>query len=99
MTNNNITKTEYRQALEQSKIVIVGSKFTSNGWTEFQVYRIHKNELQPIEVPNAGYHKNFNTYKCTAWGTSRELEIILAIGYELGLDFHEIKQRYISLPR
>lgn len=94
-----ITKDEYKKALEEKRILIHGCKYTRNGYTEFSVYEIKDNKLFDIDVPTASYHaKNcFNLYKCSAWGTSRTLEIILAIGYELGLRFDEIKQNYITL--
>lgn len=91
---NNITKGEYKKALEAGKIYITGSKYTSNGWTQFKVWRLFKNKLIPIWV-NCPYanEKNWD-YRCVAFGTNRQLEIILSIGYELGLEFNEITQNY-----
>lgn len=93
-----ITKTQYKWALEARKIYIIGTKFTRNGWTEFKVYRLAHNQLEPVIVEKSPYwSKTAYAYKCTAWGTSRVLEIILSIGYTLGLEFNEIHQRYNEL--
>lgn len=97
-SENNITRQQYKKAIEQRRIFIVGTKYSRNGWTEFDVYEIRKNNLIRITVPNAGYYnkKNYN-YKCTAWGTSRALEIFLAIGYELGLSFSDMSPQVSSI--
>lgn len=92
-----ITKEAYKKAIEERRIFIVGTKYTRNGWTEFDVYEIRDNQLLRIVRPEAGYYnkKNYN-YKCTAWGTSRALEIFLAIGHDLGLTFEEMKPQVSS---
>ena len=51
--------------------------------------------FEPIVVTESAYYNDKDTnYKCVAWGTDRRLEIILSIGYALGLEFDEIKQNY-----
>lgn len=93
-----ITKQQYKKALENRKIDIVGIKCTRNGWTEFRVYRQTPHGHEEVRVETSPYwSKTKQAYWCTAWGTSRTLEIILSIGYELGLDFSEIRQRYNEL--
>ncbi len=94
-------KEDYKKALEEGRIYIVGTKFTRNGWTHFDVYEC-KNYgdtvgMERITVPSAYWRESTGDYACSAWGTSRTLEIILAIGYKLGLYFHDIKQNYRTL--
>lgn len=90
-----MTKEQYKQALEDGRILIVGTRFTKNGWVEFKAYEIVDNKLCPIMIEKSAYwNKNNYNYRCLAWGTDRRLEIILSIGYNLGLTFHEIKQNY-----
>lgn len=95
-----VTKQEFKRALEDRKVLIVGTKYTTNGWTEFRVYIIEKSKagLTPFKqvlVEDAPYFNKKNwSYKCVAWGTDRRLEVILGIGYTLGLKFHEIRQTY-----
>jgi dissimilatory sulfite reductase (desulfoviridin) alpha/beta subunit len=89
-------KKQYQKALEEGRIIIVGCKYSAkNGWVGFKVYEIYKNELVPIIEKEASYWNEKNgIYKCGAWGTDRRLEVILSIGYTLGLKFNEIKQNY-----
>lgn len=91
-----MTKNQYKKALEQRKIFVVGVQFTSNGWTGFKVYWNKKVAIMiPVIVEESPYWsatKGF--YKCNAWGIDRTLEVILSIGYELGLEFNDIKQRH-----
>lgn len=89
-----ITKTQYKNALKTGRILIIGTKYTTNGWTSFRVFLIKDNNLIPIQVKAPYWNEKDWCYKCTAWGTDRRLEIILSIGYELGLKFHEIRQNY-----
>lgn len=97
-----MTKQQYKKALQERRIMIVGTKMTRNGWTEFDVYELLKrpnkygSRMERVEV-DCAYSMENGGYKCVAWGTSRTLEIILSIGYKLGLDFNEIRQNYITL--
>ena len=99
----NITKNQFKKALEKGNVYVVPSKYTRNGWTEYRIYRmahnkvIGKTDLLPVIVSDSQYHKEGNIYKCVAWGTNRVLEIILSIGEVLGLSFHEIAQNYQML--
>lgn len=91
----NITAKQYKKALEDRKVFIVGTKFTKSGWTQFRVYRIYNNQPQRIIVKDASYwNEKAHAYKCVAWGTDRRLEVILSIGYSLGLKFSDIRQNY-----
>ncbi len=88
-------KKQYQKALEERRIVIVGVKYTKAGWTGFRVYEIHKNTLVPVIEEKASYWKDKkHFYECRAWGTDHRLEVILSIGYTLGLKFNEIRQNY-----
>lgn len=89
-----MTKLQYKKALEQGKIIIIGCKFTANGWTGFKVFRVNKNQIEPVIIKTAYWSEKGGYYKCNAWGTDRRLEIILSIGYQLGLKFNEIRQNY-----
>lgn len=103
-TRTNITAREYKDALKKRRVFIVGSKYTRNGWTEYQVYILKsKNDRQYGDAGpylkkvqcECGYslEREYHwVYKCVGWGTSRTLEITLAIGYALGLTFQEIGQ-------
>lgn len=94
-------KTKFKRALERGDLLIVGTNCTRNGWTKFRVFIPEKRTnrpgfvLVPVQVPEAAYwSERLYSYKCTAWGTDRRLEVILKIGYALGLSFDEIKQNY-----
>lgn len=91
-----MTKEEYKKALEERRIFVVGSKYTRNGWTEFRVYEIKDNKIETVWVHSPYQNKKTGTYKCTAWGTSRVLEITLSIGYALGLKFDEMRPQVSS---
>ena len=94
----NITKKQFKTALEKRRIYIVGCKYTSNGWTGFNIYQLKNNSLIPVIVEKCPYYKTSKGYyHCSTWGTNRGLEIILEIGYTLGLKFEEIKQNYLWL--
>lgn len=94
-----ITAKQYKKALEENRIVVSGVKFTSNGWTGFRVFEIKNNKLNEIDV-NCDYKsKKDRGYSCSAYGTNRILEIILSIGYKLGLEFSEIKQNWNCISR
>jgi hypothetical protein len=96
-----MTKNQFKKALERGSIVIVGVKYTKMGWTGFKVYEIKGNRMERIDpytsknLASVGYwNEKGGYYKCNAWGTDRRLEIIINIGYTLGLKFSEIRQNY-----
>jgi hypothetical protein len=89
-----ITKEQYKKALEEYRILVSGTKYTRNGWTGFRVFEIRENKLIEINLDCSYKSKKDWGYSCSAWGTNRILEIILAIGYKLGLEFNEIKQNW-----
>ena len=99
---NTTTAKRYAKALQERRVVIVGTKFTRNGWTQFRVFIIPKGlkdgseALCDVIVPEASYYNGrTRSYNCSAWGTDRRLEVILSIGYALGLSFSDMSQRYI----
>lgn len=89
-----ITKEQYKKALEENRIVVSGTKYTSNGWTGFRVFEIKGNKLNEILIDCDYKSKKDWGYSCSGFGTNRILEIIIAIGYKLGLEFNEIKQNW-----
>lgn len=91
---DNITAEEYKKALEERRVVLVG---TNDRGTYYDLYIIKNNELIPVRGIGSYWSKEKNCYWVTAQGTSRPLEIILSVGYALGLSFRDIKQRYIVL--
>jgi len=96
----NITKKDYQKALEKGEVVIVGNRYSQkNGWVGFNVYLIQKNQMIRIRPDDslkalAYWDKKRGSFYCGAWGTDRRLEVILSIGYVLGLKFSEIRQNY-----
>ena len=92
-----ITKTKFKNALESGRVYLSTEIQNSrNGITGYNVYvRDAKTGVMSKITGHSPYWSEKKwCYHCVAWGTSRPLEIILSIGYELGLDFHDIKQRW-----
>ena len=93
------TKEEFKQALDERRVIVTTAKETKNGITGYNVY-IYKPEVkyyQYIFLHGMGpyWSEKKGYYHIVAWGTSRINEIILSIGYHLGLKFHEINQNGI----
>ena len=91
-----ITKKEYKKALKERRIYVVG---LNSAWTQFRVYVLRNGQLERIRVEcSNNIEKDYGwSYRVTGWGLNRVLELILNIGYALGLDFNEIKQNYTVL--
>ncbi len=96
----NMNKETYKKALQDGRVIIVGCKYSQkNGWTGFKVYLVTKKgtleRIDGSDIKGVGYWNEKGGYfKCGAWGTDRRLEIILSIGYALGLQFKDIRQNY-----
>ena len=86
----------YKKALEKGKVYIEGlNPGNRNGITKYNVYILNKDGSKKYIKGYGGYWSdNLDYYTCCVWGTSRPLEIILSIGYALGLNFSEIQQNY-----
>lgn len=94
-----MNKQQYKEALKCGRIIIIGCKYTKNGWIGFKVYWIRNHgkldRIDGTNIKNVGYWNEKEGYwKCGAIGTDRRLEIILSIGYALGLEFGDIRQNY-----
>jgi len=90
-----ITKEQFKQALDEGRVIITGEMKTRNGWTGFNVYILELGSDRPwYRLLNIGpyWSEARRLHHCTAGGTSRALEIILGIGYRLGLKFDEMPQ-------
>ena len=86
------TLAKYRRALKSGRLNVVGVKQTSNGWTGF---RLFAHDGTQIVMHGSSYWSDTKGYyHCVAWGTDRRLEIVLSVGYALGLKFKEISQSY-----
>ncbi len=93
-----MTGKEFKKALEKYQIFVVGVQWTKNGWTGFRVYHNNGGAMLQITEKCQYWNEKKGFYQCRAWGTDRTLEIILSIGYALGLKFDEIRQshRFLS---
>lgn len=84
---------KYRQALRTGKINVVGVSSTRNGWVGFRLFT-QDDSTQIVVKQSAYWSKSKGFYHCVAWGTDRRLEVVLSVGYTLGLQFNEISQQY-----
>lgn len=83
-------KVEYKEALQNRNVVVVGLNETNNGVTKYKLL-VNGNEIEGL----GSYWSDTNKcYHVTCIGTSRPLEIILTVVRSLGLKFDEIKQNY-----
>ena len=91
-----ITKTKFKNALKSGRVYMTSAIQTKNGITGYNVYVKEAKGSQMLMLcgHSSYWSDKKRCYHCTAWGTSRPLEIILSIGYELGLKFHDIKQNW-----
>ena len=89
-----ITKKIFKKALEEKRVYLTTKIRTSNGITGYNIYIYRENQMYWLCGHSSYWSDSKECYHCTAWGTSRPLEIILSIGYELGLTFHEIRQNH-----
>lgn len=93
-----LTKSIYKRALKQGRVFMTANNHTRNGITEYNLYILNPTrEMKGIRQVYG--HSNYwndkrQAYWVCAWGTSRPLEVILSIGYKLGLGFHDIEQNY-----
>ena len=94
MTSEWLTKTIYKNALAKGKVYMSANNHTRNGITEYKLYVKTKDGLTQVRGHSPYWSKRKQAYWVTCWGTSRPLEIILSVGYELGLEFHDIKQNW-----
>lgn len=82
-----------KKALKEKRLVL-----NCVGGLSWSVQIIENNQLTGISVINqktlCSYPLNYDkrAYTMACYGTSRPLEIILAYGYALGLDFNKIPQ-------
>lgn len=91
-------KTRYKRALEAGRVFLTAENMTRNGITEYNLYMTTpKGKIEQITGNSVCWSETKHSYHVTAWGTSRPLEVILSVGYNLGLSFSEIKQNYRML--
>lgn len=84
---------KYRHALKTGKLNVVGVSCTRNGWVGFRLFTADDN-TQIVIKPATYWSNSKGFYHCVAWGTDRRLEVVLSVGYALGLSFHDISQQY-----
>lgn len=89
-----LTKEVYKKALENGNVVMTAANHGRNGITQYNLYISTPDGLCSVRGHSSYWSKAKQCYWVTCWGTSRPLEIILSVGYSLGLDFHEIKQNW-----
>jgi len=91
---------DIKKAILNSKLMIIC--ISDNGFNH-KVYYLKNNQVAKISLTTL---KSLNTYSInykkgsvcvSAYGTSRALEIILSMGYKLGLRFDEIPQKQITI--
>lgn len=101
-----LTKQIYKKALIDSKVYIRCQNQGRNGVTKYGLSILRRtrrdNGTYDTRLWDVCGHSNYwseklGCYRVTCWGTSRPLEIILDVGYSLGLDFHDIKQNFTVL--
>jgi len=89
MEKLNVTKERFVNA---TAILWTADIITKNGITGYNLY-IQEGETIIRLFQGSNYWSNKKEcYHCTAWGTSRALEIYLSIGRNLGLKFKDLKQ-------
>ena len=91
-----ITKTKYKNALKSGRVFMTTAMQGRNGVTGYNLYiKDAKGSTMRLLCGHSSYWSDKRRcYHCCAWGTSRPLEIILSVGYKLGLGFHEIEQNW-----
>ena len=99
-----LTKEIFKKALEEKRVYLTAALKTSKGITGYNVYILEVedfiNDIPPkTDILWLCGHSPYwsdskECYHCTAWGLSRPLEIILSIGYKLGLTFQEMPQTH-----
>lgn len=94
-----LTKAIYRKALREGRVYMTAQIRTSNGITGYNLYiaevdKHHKVTLLHVYGHSGYWSKARQCYHVTCWGTSRPLEVILSVGYNLGLKFEDIKQNW-----
>lgn len=93
-----LTKEIYQQALKDGRVILTANNHTRNGITEYNLYIENPEPDMPGIRQVCGHSSywsdNKRAYWVTCWGTSRPLEIILDVGYKLGLQFKEIEQNW-----
>ncbi len=98
-----ITKKIFQKALKERRVFLTSAMQTNNGTTGYNVYIVEcGNRGKNIDTKwlcghSAYWSDSKECYHCTGWGMSRPLEIILSIGYSLGLKFDEIPQKHAML--
>lgn len=89
MKEVNITKQEFLKAKEY---LFTCANKTSNGVTGYNFYLLDKKRNRKRVVGGDYWSGNKGYHWVTCWGTYRPLEILLSVGYKLGLKFHQIEQ-------
>lgn len=96
-----LTKEIYKKALEEGRVYMSANNHTRSGITQYNLYILNPTPDITGMVQVCG-HSNYwsdakQVYWVCAWGTSRPLEVILSVGYKLGLKFEEIRQKWIFI--
>ena len=94
-----LTKGIYKKALKDGRVYMTTEMQTSrNGITGYNLYILNPSKdikgMAKVLGWSNYWSESKQCYHVCAWGTSRPLEVILTIGYKLGLRFEEIKQNW-----
>ena len=91
---SDLTKRQFKTALEKGNVYMTEAMQTRNGTTGYNVYVMRSGKLHKVYGIGLYWNNSKGFYHCATFGTSRSLEIILDIGYSLGLEFDENRQNY-----
>ncbi len=95
-----LTKTLYKNALKNGNVYMSTEMQTRNGITGFNLYIKRRKRgdrhggMWQVLGHSPYWSEGYRCYHCTAWGTSRPLEVLLSVGHSLGLNHGEMPQNY-----
>ena len=91
--------TIFKRKLREGNVYVVPCMYTKLGWVGYQVYIQHSDRIQCVREQGGLWSKKRNCYYTNTVESSRPLQVILSIGYALGLKFHDISQNYLVLGK
>jgi hypothetical protein len=89
----NITKEEF---LSADKYIFTSKMITKNGVTGWDFYLLKNGEFKRV-IGGKTWSDKKDCHRNTAWGVNRALDLLLAIGYDLGLKMEEIDQKKLMI--
>ena len=93
-----LTRAVYKRALETGKVYMV----SNDKGSQWKVYILRKGRNGRMYMAHVYGHSSlwsgrYNAYHVTCIGMSRPLEIVLSIGYNLGMQEGDIRQNWTVL--